>query len=363
MSPPILHNLSSSSAGGAGASQNFLTETILTNAPMDATAGSPIFASATYQNVVFTADFSGGDGNNINLVFTGANTIAAAEATWDGGNAGNTVSFNATNYRPPAGTLVLSGGVDMALSSILEGLTGVTFTSSLPGTTGDGAALVFDGIEDINTVVANYNAAPVPAGNVISHDGTGIEVPATITVTTAGGIDVVASSGTYDTQTYLADVSGTTGDAITLNFNGSSDTFTSALTVWNGANIGNEATRTTGDGLIVLNASTLFLTGGFTPFTGILTPARITDDWVLLSYEIFWINGSSLDGNWVVEVCNDTNLGDWVPLNGLDAMIVDTDSDDIHVDVSYINWRFIRLKFVLDGGSGGLATVVLNVRA
>lgn len=59
------------------------------------------------------------------------------------------------------------------------------FTAVVPGTTGNSIALIFDGIADVTTVVAAWNAAN-PA-NTVAFTGSGATVPTAQTVTLSGG--------------------------------------------------------------------------------------------------------------------------------------------------------------------------------
>lgn len=70
-------------------------------------------ASVTYQGVTFTADNVGEDGNLIELVFDGADTITAVVDDWNFNNPNNTVSHNGTGSDVlTAGTADLQGGTD-----------------------------------------------------------------------------------------------------------------------------------------------------------------------------------------------------------------------------------------------------------
>jgi hypothetical protein len=64
---------------------------------------------------------------------------------------------------------------------------GVTFTADNLGTIGDGISLGFNGIADVDAVVAAWNLAN--PSNTVSHDGAGTEVLTTATVNLSGGLE------------------------------------------------------------------------------------------------------------------------------------------------------------------------------
>ena len=75
-------------------------------------------------------------------------------------------------------------------SVALEASSGVTFLAVTAGYLGDEISLVFDGIEDIATVVAAWNLANPT--NQVAHDGIGTEVPTAQTLDLAyGGSDIL----------------------------------------------------------------------------------------------------------------------------------------------------------------------------
>jgi len=65
-----------------------------------------------YEGVTYTAENYGIVGNDIQLIFTGSNTIAQAVSTWNTTNPTNTVNHDADDDSvvPSAGTFNLSGG-------------------------------------------------------------------------------------------------------------------------------------------------------------------------------------------------------------------------------------------------------------
>ncbi len=67
----------------------------------------------------------------------------------------------------------------------------VNFEAVTAGVDGNSIALVFDGIEDIDTVVGDWNTANPT--NTVSHDGTGIDVLLAATATLVGGLDAINS--------------------------------------------------------------------------------------------------------------------------------------------------------------------------
>ena len=72
----------------------------------------------------------------------------------------------------------------VAASIVYEG---VTFTAVTPGAAGNGIALTFDGADDIDTVVNDWNTANPT--NQVSHDGTGTDVLAAGTAQLEGGAE------------------------------------------------------------------------------------------------------------------------------------------------------------------------------
>lgn len=64
---------------------------------------------------------------------------------------------------------------------------GVVFTADNPGTDGNSISLVFDGVDDLDTVVDLWNVNN--PSNTVSHDGVGNEVLTVITVNLEGGVN------------------------------------------------------------------------------------------------------------------------------------------------------------------------------
>jgi len=62
---------------------------------------------------------------------------------------------------------------------------GVNYTASVAGVAGNGISLAPDGVKDIDTLVDAWNASN--AGNEVTHDGTGTNVPASGTISLDGG--------------------------------------------------------------------------------------------------------------------------------------------------------------------------------
>lgn len=66
---------------------------------------------------------------------------------------------------------------------------GVTFTADNVGNDGNSITLVFNGSDDVATVVAAWNGANLT--NQVSHDGIGSEVLTADTISLTGGVDAV----------------------------------------------------------------------------------------------------------------------------------------------------------------------------
>jgi hypothetical protein len=64
---------------------------------------------------------------------------------------------------------------------------GVAFTADASGELGNSISLVFNGSDDVDTVVTAWNLAN--AGNTVSHDGAGTEVPSAGSVDLSGGVE------------------------------------------------------------------------------------------------------------------------------------------------------------------------------
>lgn len=79
---------------------------------------------------------------------------------------------------------VPTGGVQAFAS---HGSQPITFTADTIGIIGNSISLVFNGTDDIDTVIAAWNGAN--SGNTVSHDGTGTEVLPAGTVNLASGIN------------------------------------------------------------------------------------------------------------------------------------------------------------------------------
>lgn len=84
------------------------------------------------------------------------------------------------------GTLITKHSKGLAAASVVYDT--VTFTADFAGTAGNSIALVFDGVDDIDTVVNAWNAAN-PANTVSFSGQLGTYVPAAGTATLAGGTD------------------------------------------------------------------------------------------------------------------------------------------------------------------------------
>jgi hypothetical protein len=78
--------------------------------------------------------------------------------------------------------------IDEVFASAIE--QGVTFTADVAGVIGNTIELVFDGIDDIDTVVNLWNANN-PSNTVAFSGGLGTDVLTSATVTLAGGVDGV----------------------------------------------------------------------------------------------------------------------------------------------------------------------------
>jgi len=63
----------------------------------------------------------------------------------------------------------------------------ITFSALVPGAGGDAISLVFDGSEDLDTVIGVWNTAN-PA-NMVAHDGAGTEVLTAVSISLANGMD------------------------------------------------------------------------------------------------------------------------------------------------------------------------------
>lgn len=100
----------------------------------------------------------------------------AADAAQDG-----VIQLNTANS---ATATALAGTASIAATALEQG---VTFTADVAGSAGNSIALVFDGIDTLDTVVTAWNGANV--GNEVSHDGTGTAVLTVVTTTLSGGVD------------------------------------------------------------------------------------------------------------------------------------------------------------------------------
>ena len=83
--------------------------------------------------------------------------------------------------------LSLSTAGVFATTSHTNGTDTVIFTADTIGVVGNSISLVFDGIDDVATVVGAWNTAN--PGNTVSHDGAGTEVLPAATVNLADGLD------------------------------------------------------------------------------------------------------------------------------------------------------------------------------
>ena len=81
------------------------------------------------------------------------------------------------------------GGVKAFKSHTDGGSVTVIFTAVNLGTLGNSIALVFDGVDDVDTVIAAWNGAN--PGNTVASDGVGTEVLPAATITLDGGLENV----------------------------------------------------------------------------------------------------------------------------------------------------------------------------
>lgn len=95
-----------------------------------------------------------------------------------------TVDFKKQNGQLLQKTSDLVGG--QAASAEHEG---VTFTADNLGTDGNSISLVFNGTDDINTVVGAWNSAN--PSNTASHDGAGTDILSSATINLSGGEDQI----------------------------------------------------------------------------------------------------------------------------------------------------------------------------
>lgn len=102
--------------------------------------------------------------------------------------------------------------------------------------------------------------------------------------------------------------------------------------------------------------------------TSLVSEVAILPQLVLVSYAINW-TGSSLDGNFTVEVSNDysenvdgsvRNPGTWteLPLSDDTSITIDTDSGFIDIDVTAA--YAIRLKYNRTAGTGTLQVTMMG---
>jgi len=93
------------------------------------------YATVTYDDVAYTADAVGEDGNTISLTFDGVDTIDTVVGAWNTANPTNTLSHDGTGTAiPPAGTIQLLGGrdagtIDVSVLSATLGKVQVTLHS------------------------------------------------------------------------------------------------------------------------------------------------------------------------------------------------------------------------------------------
>lgn len=144
------------------------------------------------------------------------NTLAA----WSGDTAykvGDQVRHTGASGNDPQASFqvvqVLSkSGLSVAGQAASATEQGVTFTADNIGTAGNAISLVFNGSDDIDTVVGAWNLSN-PA-NTVSHDGTGTDVLTSATVNLSNGIDpfdaepawpVPASTTEPDSQSFTED--------------------------------------------------------------------------------------------------------------------------------------------------------------
>ena len=104
---------------------------------------------------------------------------------------GDQVKVTGLGNTPPASfqvqSLIHKGGTSTAATTASKLEQGITFTADNSGSIGNSISLVFDGLTTVATVVGQWNLNN--PSNTVSHDGTGTEVPTSVTVTLEGGQD------------------------------------------------------------------------------------------------------------------------------------------------------------------------------
>ena len=93
-----------------------------------------------------------------------------------------TVKMKAT---PKGNFTVDSNQIPATAASATSG--GVTFTADASGELGNAISLVFNGSDDVDTVVSTWNLGN--PGNTVSHDGVGTEVISASTLPLSGGVE------------------------------------------------------------------------------------------------------------------------------------------------------------------------------
>ena len=105
--------------------------------------------------------------------------------------------------------VITMGGTSGVAATATAG--GVIFTSDRSDDEGNNIALVFDGIDDVDTVVNAWNAANTT--NTLTHDGAGTEVLGAQTVTLSGGVNARRADIPSDCQ-YIVDLGKQEGERV-----------------------------------------------------------------------------------------------------------------------------------------------------
>ena len=193
--------------------------------------------------VRFQSEAAGVNGNTTTLVFNGTDTIQEIVVNWNAANPGRRVTTTgALNGVVAASSLTLAGG---------RTASPYTFVATNIGPSGNSISLIFDGVDSLGQVVADWNAANT--GNLVTHTGIATDILIAQTINLTGGA--------FDaTVIFTADTLGIGGNSISLVFDGI-QTIQTVVNDWNNANTPNTVTFNQG-GSGVVGATTIALVGG-----------------------------------------------------------------------------------------------------
>lgn len=187
---------------------------------------------------------------------------------------------------------------------------GTCYQAGIPGTIGNNITLVFDGVSTNQIIVNNWNTNN-PSNPVSITSGNPSDVSLAFTLALTGGTGATsASTGSYNSVVYQAQVLGVVGNSICLVFDGV-NTNQTIVNNWNTAHPSNPVSIASGNPSTISTPFTLCLTGG----TGVAIPATLTYNGTTYGAVLAGPNGNSINLVFNGTSNNNTIVGNWNTAN------------------------------------------------